>query len=182
MLKGTIQPLNYNIHAREVLVITGPMKNYSLLSADPLKQEWGGISPMYSMPAELSLVSPSEVDELRTALNEGIVPMDLEYKLQRLAQGSLLHCSVEQNCRVFIALLLASYRGSFNEASRHQLDLLVQVLAYVRKENDSIADCKPNGFVDDQLLVRAAANDLVEVLHRFKAWRLRIQVPDLWDR
>jgi len=89
---------------------------------------------------------------------------------------------VEQNCRVFISLLIASFRGSFNEASRQQLDLLVQVLAYVRKENDSIADCKPNGFVDDQLIVRAAANDLNELLQRFKAWRLRIQVPELWNR
>ena len=128
----------------------------------------------------LHLVTPTEMEELRNALMKGKLPADLEIKLRVLAQGSLLHQSVQQNCRLFTSLLLAAEQSSFNEASRADLDRLLRVLAYVRKENDAISDFKPNGFVDDQQEVRAATNELRLLLRHFKDWRLRIQVPDLW--
>ncbi len=128
----------------------------------------------------LHLVTPTEMEELRNALMKTKLPSDLEIKLRSLAQGSLLHQSVEQNCRLFTSLLLAAEQSSFNEASRADLDRLLRVLAYVRKENDAISDFKPNGFVDDQQEVRAATNELRVLLRHFKDWRLRTQVPDLW--
>ena len=128
----------------------------------------------------LHLVTPTEMEELRNALMKTKLPSDLEIKLRGLAQGSLLHQSVQQNCRLFTSLLLAAEQSSFNEASRADLDRLLRVLAYVRKENDAISDFKPNGFVDDQQEVRAATNELRLLLRHFKDWYLRTQVPNLW--
>jgi hypothetical protein len=132
--------------------------------------------------AALQLVTAAELEELRHAIIMGRLPTDLEMKLKGLEQGSLLHRSVEQNCRLFISLLLAAEQSSFSEASRAELDRLLRVVAYVRKEYDTIADFKPNGFVDDQQEVRAATTDLNPLLQHFKAWRLRMQVPDMWTR
>jgi hypothetical protein len=56
------------------------------------------------------------------------------------------------------------------------------VLAYVRKDDDAIADYKQNGFVDDQREVQAAAADLASLLNHFKSWHLCHQVPGLWNK
>ena len=155
------------------------MKNYAITSreVDP----WIRSAGVQTTPSALHLVTVDDLEELRSALMRGGLPTDLEIKLRGLAQGSLLHQSVEQNCRLFTSLLLAAEQSSFNEASRADLDRLRRVLAYVRKENDAIADFKPNGFVDDQQEVRAATTELSVLLRHFKDWRLRTQVPDLWS-
>jgi len=156
------------------------MKNYAITSGQVREDEWIRSAGAQMTPSALHLVTPGDLEELRNALMRGALPTDLEIKLRGLAQGPLLHQSVEQNCRLFTSLLLAAEHSSFNEASRADLDRLVRVLAYVRKENDAISDFKPNGFVDDQQEVRAAASELGLLLRHFKDWRLRTQVPDLW--
>ena len=156
------------------------MKNYAMTSVEVREDRWNIPWVGNQTSSDLHLVTPTEMEELRNALMKGKLPADLEIKLRALAQGSLLHQSVEQNCRLFTSLLLAAEQSSFNEASRADLDRLLRVLAYVRKENDAISDFKPNGFVDDQQEVRAATNELGLLLRHFKDWRLRIQVPDLW--
>jgi hypothetical protein len=51
---------------------------------------------------------------------------------------------------------------------------------YVRKDDDVVADYKPNGFLDDQQEVRAAVTELGPLLKTFKTWRLQHQVPRMW--
>jgi len=136
-----------------------------------------------SLPAKMSLlhlVSVHEVLDLKRALTHGRLPADFEDKLQKLAKGDLLRSSVELHCRVFIELLKAAGGGHFREASPADIERLLRVLAYVRKDEDAIPDYKPNGFTDDLQEVRAAARDLAPSLHAFKSWRLRHQVPAMW--
>jgi hypothetical protein len=133
-------------------------------------------------PSALCLVSDHELRALRAALGRGALPTDFEAKLIRLSGGDLIHRFVEQNCRVFVALLLAAWDGSFKGASHTECDRLLRVLGYVRKDDDAIADYKPGGFVDDQQEVRAATQELEPLLKAFKAWRLRHQVPGMWLR
>src|SRR5258707_6526229 len=140
------------------------MKNDAIHPSTWCEHRWTKPVVAQMIPYGLDLVTENELEQLRRTLAQGRVPADLETKLETLSQGSLLHCSVEQNCRLFVSLLLASELSSFNDASRADLDRLLRVLAYVRKENDTIADFKPNGFVDDQQQVRAAVNDLAEVI------------------
>jgi len=128
----------------------------------------------------LYLVPPHEVQELRRALAQGSLPADFEAKLGRLAHGSLSDRYVEQNSRLFIALLRAAQEGSFTAATPADREQLLRVLAYVRKDDDAIPDYLPGGFIDDQQEVRAAVMELNPMLQAFKAWRLRHQVPDLW--
>src|SRR6266404_4330040 len=156
------------------------MKNYAMPTTEVRENEWIRAAGAQPTSSALHLITPNDLEELRNALMRGTLPADLEIKLRGLAQGSLLHRSVEQNCRLFTSLLLAAEQSSFNEASLADLDRLLRVLAYVRKENDAIPDFKPNGFVDDQQEVRAASSGLSLLLRHFKDWRLRIQVPDLW--
>ena len=136
--------------------------------------------PMTAVPGFLHLVTPHELQQLRDALLKGRPPRDLEFKLARLAGGSLLHRFVEQNSRLIIALLVAAYDGSFSEASRPRLERLLRVLAYVRKEDDANPDYRPDGLVDDQQELRAVLNEMGDLLQSFKIWRLRNQVPEMW--
>jgi hypothetical protein len=128
----------------------------------------------------LHLVSVHDLRNLRDELARGSVPIDLESKLRKLATGDLAQCSIEQNCRTIIALLRAAYRGVFKEAKPEVLERLLRVLAYVRKDDDAIPDYRPNGFADDQEEVRLVTTELSSLLHAFKAWRLRHQVPEMW--
>jgi hypothetical protein len=128
----------------------------------------------------LHLVTTQEVEALRDSLAEGKLPEDLQTKLLRLSGGSLLHNSVAQNSQTIISLLMATYHGAFLGATRADLDRLLRVLAYVRKENDATPDSLPGGYVDDQQEVRAVMNEMHDLFERFKAWRLRYQVPQLW--
>ncbi len=134
-------------------------------------------------PSRLSylyLVTPCEIEDLRQALARRILPLDFEAKLSRLAEGDLLQRNVARHCCCFLALLLAAADGSFQEARPTDWERLLRVLAYVRKEDDFIADYKPNGFADDQCEVHGAAVELAPLLESFKAWRLRHQVPGMW--
>ena len=145
----------------------------------------GGRSPVeaWQRAAQLGLlylVTEHELQDLRQALARGGLPADLESKLARLAGKGLIHRSVERNCRLFVALLLAANEGFFGEAGRLERERLLRVLAYVRKEDDAIPDYRPDGFVDDQQEVRRASTELGGLLHTFKTWRLRHQVPRLW--
>lgn len=140
--------------------------------------------------AALTLVSPAalwqwitahEVEALREALSRGCLPPDFHRKLRGLAGGDLSDRFIEQNCRLFAALLLATGEGTFREGSRTERERLLRVLAYVRKEHDAIPDCQPGGLKDDQREVRAATVELGGLLQAFKAWRLRHQVPGMWS-
>lgn len=141
---------------------------------------WTAVRPVMPRPSFLHLVTAREVAELRTALANGEIPADFEAKLNRLGEGSLSDRMIEQNCRLFIALL-TSVRGGFHQASWAQRDQLLRVLAYVRKQEDAIPDYRPDGFVDDHAEVRAARTELTQLLEGFKAWRLRHQVAAMWQ-
>jgi hypothetical protein len=128
----------------------------------------------------LYLITDGDLQQMRDAIARGKMPPDFEAKLRKLAGGSLLHRSVEQNSRLFIALLMAARDGDFVEADESERERLLRVLAYVRKDDDAMADYKPEGFSDDQHEVRAVATELDALLQAFKAWRLRHQVPRMW--
>lgn len=138
------------------------------------------IQPTASRMSFLCLVTAEDMQQMRNAIARGTMPTDFEAKLRKLAGGSLIHASVEQNCRLFIALLTAAHDGAFVEADESERERLLRLLAYVRKDNDAMPDYKPEGFVDDQHEVRVVATELGALLRAFKAWRLRHQVPNLW--
>ena len=131
-------------------------------------------------PRLLYLVTAHEVQEVRSSLAKGRLPPDFDAKLARLGDGDLIHRYVEQYSRLFFMLLLAASEGSFTAATPAQRERLLRVLAYVRKDDDAIPDYRRDGFIDDQQEVRAAATELGPLLHAFKVWRLRHQVPGLW--
>lgn len=126
------------------------------------------------------LVTPNDVQAMRAALIKGRLPADFDAKLARLGEGSLVERYVEHNSRLFFALLLAALETSFSKASASDRERLLQVLAYVHKEDDAIPDYLPGGFMDDQREVRAAAMELGPLLQDYRAWRLRHQVPGMW--
>jgi len=131
-------------------------------------------------PALLHWLSAEDLESLRETLARGYLPYDFLAKLRKLKRGDLSQRFIEQNCRLFAALLLAAEEGAFRDVSPEERERLLRVLAYVRKENDAIPDYTPRGFVDDQQEVRAASVDMADLLQAFKAWRLRHQVPDMW--
>ena len=139
-----------------------------------------GIQPTTSRMSYLCLVTAEDMQQMRDAIARGTMPPDFEVKLRKLAGGSLIHASVEQNCRLFIALLTAAHDGAFGEADESARERRLRVLAYVRKDNDAMPDYKPEGFVDDQHEFCVVAAELGALLRAFKAWRLRHQVPSLW--
>ncbi len=141
---------------------------------------WRGAQVRPIRPGLLHLVTAHDVQELIGALARGRVPPDLETKLRKLHEGDLLQRSVEQNSRLFFALLLAGLDSSFAAATPAERERLLQVLAYVRKDDDAVPDYRVGGFVDDHQEVRAAALELAPLLQGFKAWRLRHQVPGMW--
>src|SRR6266446_3437672 len=116
----------------------------------------------------LHLVTAHDVEALRNALAKDELPPDFAAKLARLADESLIHRCVEQNCHLFIALLLAAKDGALREATPAQRERLLRVLAYVRKDDDAIPDYKPDGFTDDQREMRAATVALEGLIQRFK--------------
>jgi hypothetical protein len=139
-----------------------------------------GTQPPVFRPGYLYLVGAHELQELREALTRGVLPLDFEAKLARLAEGDLIHRFLARNCHLFVALLLAAQSGFFKEASPADRERLLRVLAYVRKDDDAIADYRTGGFMDDQQEMRTAMMELQPLLKSFKAWRLRHQVPAMW--
>lgn len=138
------------------------------------------VSPLVSRPALWQWITPHELESLRDALARGCLPPDFLAKLKRLKDGDLSHHFIDQNCRLFAALLVATGDGSFREGSPAERERLLRVLAYVRKDDDAIPDYKPEGLTDDQREMRAAVVELGSLIQRFKAWRLRHQVPVMW--
>ena len=128
----------------------------------------------------LHMVTVHDLQDLRQALGRGQVPPDFEAKLSKLAAGDLSQRFIEQNCRTSIALLQAAWEGAFKGASYGDCERLLNVLAYVRKDDDLIADYRSGGFVDDQQVTRATATELDPLFQEFKSWRLRHQVPAMW--
>jgi hypothetical protein len=120
------------------------------------------------------------LEALRETLARGGLPPDLLGKLGKMTGGDLSHRFIEQNCRLFAALLLATQENSFREVSGAERERLLRVLAYVRKDDDAIPDYTPEGFTDDQQEVRAVMVELGGLFQAFKAWRLRHQVPAMW--
>jgi len=135
---------------------------------------------LVSRPALWQWITPHELESLRDALARGCLPPDFLAKLKRLKDGDLSHHFIDQNCRLFAALLVATGDGSFREGSPAERERLLRVLAYVRKDDDAIPDYKPEGLTDDQREMRAAVVELGSLIQRFKAWRLRHQVPVMW--
>ncbi len=133
-------------------------------------------------PSVLYFVTSQEVQELDDALGHGRLPVDLEWKLCRLRAGNLTERYVEQNSRLLFELLLANEQGLFRELSVTDRDRLLRLLAYVRKDEDLVPDYRRDGFKDDAQEMRAAEAELLPLIKKFKAWRLRHQVPALWLR
>jgi hypothetical protein len=150
------------------------LENYATRQVRPGAQIPGARS------GHLHLVTAHDVQGVRSALAQGRLPADLEAKLAKLGAGSLAERYVEQNSRLFFALLLAALESAFTEATPTDRERLLRVLAYVRKDDDAIPDYRPDGFTDDQQEVRAATAELGPLLHAFKVWRLRHQVPGMW--
>ena len=144
-------------------------------------QIWFGPHKAGERHGLLHLVTVAELEALRRALVNSELPPDLEAKLVKLAGGSLAERFIEQNCRLFATLVLAAEAGSFPGAGVAAREKLLRVLAYVRKDDDAIPDYRPGGYADDQQEVRAATLELGSLLRAFKAWRLRHQVPALWN-
>ena len=139
------------------------------------------VRPLTTRAALLHWVSPVELEALRAALAGGGLPSDFLGKLDKMAGGDLSQRFIEQNCRVFAALLMASEAGSFRDASPAQRERLLRVLAYVRNNEDAIPDYCAEGLTDDQKEVLAAIVEMGGLIQAFKAWRLRHQVPAMWD-
>ena len=156
------------------------MKTYERELDFAQAQAWRPARTPGCRPGHLHLVSAQEIEELGEHLARGNVPSDLEANLIRLTAGDLGHRFIEQNCRTMIALVEAARSGSFKEAGLAECERLLRVLAYVRKDDDAIPDYRADGFVDDQQEVRYAAAEMGALLKRFKAWRLRNQVPAMW--
>ena len=156
------------------------MKTYERELDFAQAQAWRPARTPGSRPGHLHLVSAQEIEVLGEQLARGHVPADLEAKLSRLATGDLGQRYIEQNCRTMIALVEAARSGSFKEAGLAECERLLRVLAYVRKDDDAIPDYRADGFVDDQQEVRYAGAEMGALLKRFKAWRLRHQVPAMW--
>ena len=133
-----------------------------------------------SRPALLRWVSAHELEALRETLARGGLPPDLLGKLGRMTGSDLSHRFIEQNCRLFAALLLAAEDNSFRDISEAERERLLRVLAYVRQDDDAIPDYAPEGLTDDQQEVRAVTVELGGLLQAFKAWRLHHQVPGMW--
>src|SRR5712691_5637079 len=106
-------------------------------------------------PALLQWITPHELEAMRGALARGCLPPDFLGKLKRLTDGDLSHHFIEQNCRLFAALLVATEHSSFREVLPAERERLQRVLAYVRKDDDAIPDYKPEGFADDQREIRS---------------------------
>src|SRR6185369_17233084 len=66
-------------------------------------------------PNFLCVVSDQEVAELRDALNRGDPPEDFASKLDQLSGEDLSRRFIEQNCRLFVALLQAAKERRFRE-------------------------------------------------------------------
>jgi hypothetical protein len=141
-----------------------------------------GAQAVVSTPGFLRLVDRREVEDLRHALLAGELPPDFEVKLHRLADEGLADQVMEHNCRWLLALLEAARNGSFEKIAPSDVEQILRVLAYVRKDDDAIPDFLPGGFWDDQQEVRAAVAELAPLLGAFKAWRLRHEVPARWWR
>ena len=145
-----------------------------------MSQGWQRIPQVASRPSHLHLVTAHDLQDLGVALSKQQLPPDFEAKLATLPVDELGHRFIEQNCRTIIALLEAVEEGSFKETNRKDYELLLRVLAYVRKDDDAIPDYRPNGYLDDQQELRAVTSELAPLLRTFKAWRLRHQVPEMW--
>ncbi len=158
------------------------MKSWSPINLEtlPISQIHSSPPIVAIRPGLLHLLTVHDLRQLRDPLARGTIPPDFEAKLARLAKGDLVERFVEQNCRLFVALLLAAAEGSYRGATPAELERLLRVLAYVRKDDDEIPDYKPRGFCDDQQEVRAAVAELSPLLQTFKAWRLTHQVPGMW--
>src|SRR2546426_127203 len=115
---------------------------------------------LVSRPTRLQWITPHEVESLRDALSRGCLPPDFLGKLSKLSKDDLSDHFIEQNCRLFAALLVAAEDGSFREGSRAEHERLLSVLAHVRKDDDAIPDYQPDGFTDDRREMRAATVEL----------------------
>lgn len=133
-----------------------------------------------ALQSALGLVSPSEVEQLRQAIADRRLPDDLVDKLFRLERGDLAMRHVAHTSLTLLEMLQAACQGEFDALSPSDFEEVLHVLAYVRKEDDAIPDFLPTGYLDDQKEVRLAEHELAAVIGRFKAWRLRRQVPLLW--
>jgi hypothetical protein len=131
-------------------------------------------------PQFLYLVTPHDLEALRKGLERGEAPPDFQAKLSRLAEGDLVQRYVAKHSADFISLLLAAQNGIFTGINHADLDRLLRVLAYVRKDDDAVPDYRSDGLRDDQQEVHAAVIEFTPLLQKFKAWHLRNQVPVLW--
>jgi len=131
-------------------------------------------------PALSDWITVHDLEALREALAKGSLPLDLLAKLRGLATGDLSQRFIEQNCRLIAELLLAAEQGSFGEVKPAERERLLRLVAYVRKDEDAFPDRLAGGFTDDQREILAATVELGGLLQKFKAWRLRHQVPSMW--
>ncbi len=129
----------------------------------------------------LHLVTSYDLRDLELAISCERLPLDFERKLSRLAVGTVVERYVEQNSRLILSLLVANGQGLF-DLSQIDYERLIRVLAYVRKDEDTVPDYRIDGFKDDAQEIRATGAELKPLLQRFKSWRLRDQVPGLWLR
>jgi len=128
------------------------------------------VAPMpMAQPGLLYLVTPHDVQGLRSALAQGRLPADLETKLARLAGGNLSERYVEQNCRLIVALLLAAQENSFTQATPADWERLLRVLAYVRKDDVEVMSFISTVSLEHQGPFDTFAEAFANFLSRVKA-------------
>lgn len=127
-------------------------------------------------------ITADDIVRMEAALEGEALPWDFEEKLRRLAAGDLLHSSIAQNCRLFLSVCRAARSGAFKIPTSAAYERLLTVLAYVRKHDDVIPDDERDGFTDDFHFVKSTASELHGLLEQFKTWRLRNEVPFLWQQ
>jgi hypothetical protein len=151
----------------------------TLCGKDPVGMGYHSVMHVYR-PGFLHLVTTHDLEALRNELGRGVAPLDFQAKLSRLSDGDLVHRYVAKHSADFIGLLLAAQDGMFRKISQTEIERLLRVLAYVRKDDDAIPDYRAEGLMDDQQEVHAAVIELAPLLKAFKAWHLRHQVPTMW--
>src|SRR5207302_182967 len=69
---------------------------------------------LVSRPTLLQWIIPHELEPLGDALARGRLPSDFLGKLKRLKDGDLAHHFIEQNCRLFVWLVMESVLVDFD--------------------------------------------------------------------
>jgi hypothetical protein len=119
----------------------------------------------------LDLLSDREVQDLRQSLASRVVPRDLQSKLHLLSIGDARMRFISEYSNLFLELFRSGCQGDFTQLTASDLEHVLRVLAYVRKEDDAIPDYLASGFFDDRREIGLAVTQLAPSLRKFESYR-----------